>query len=178
LASASPDMQVIDNSKIKDAQKSISKILEIKKPVLDKNETNNTLKTALDNNKTKKEIKKEIVADKKIEQKDEQKKPEKKIVKKQKIKKVLKLLPKNKIWAGYINIKTNQKYQKVFKKTFAFDTKKDWLLLFGPGTVKLEIDGVVKKFRSKQNMRFKYIDGVLTKIDIKEFKSLNKGRKW
>jgi len=90
----------------------------------------------------------------------------------------LKILPKRKIWAGYINIETNQKYQKVFREEFALDITKNWLLLFGTGTVKLEVNGENVKFTSDQNMRFKYIDGVFTKITVTEFKSLNKGRKW
>jgi len=90
----------------------------------------------------------------------------------------LKILPKRKIWAGYINIETNQKYQKVFREEFALDVTKDWLLLFGTGTVKLEVNGENVKFSSDQNMRFKYINGIFTKITVTEFKSLNKGRKW
>lgn len=92
--------------------------------------------------------------------------------------KTLKILPKRRIWAGYIDIKTNQKFQKVFKKEFPLDTEKDWLLLFGKGTVYLEVNGKKEKFSSNQNMRFKYVDGVFTKITVTEFKSLNKGRKW
>ena len=90
----------------------------------------------------------------------------------------LKILPKRKIWAGYINIKTNQKYQKVFRKEFVLDTQEDWLLLFGQGTVHLEVNGKKETFSSQQNMRFKYVDGKFEKITLTEFKSLNKGRKW
>ena len=92
--------------------------------------------------------------------------------------KTLKILPKNKIWAGYINIETNQKYQKIFKDDFSIDTSKNWLLLFGSGTVYLEVNGEKKKYSSNQNMRFKYVDGIFTKITVTEFKELNKGRKW
>jgi hypothetical protein len=58
------------------------------------------------------------------------------------------------------------------------DVTKNWLLLFGSGTVKLEINGKIEKFSSVENMRFKYVDGEFTKITLEEFKSLNKGRKW
>ena len=92
--------------------------------------------------------------------------------------KTLKILPKNKIWGGYINIKTNQKKDRTFRKEFALDTDKDWLLLFGPGTVRLEVNGKEEKFSSRQNMRFKYVRGDFKKITLTEFKSLNKGRKW
>ena len=90
----------------------------------------------------------------------------------------LKILPKRRIWAGYINIATNQKYQKVFKKEFALNTDTDWLLLFGKGTAYLEVNGEVEKFSSTQNMRFKYVNGKFEKITVTEFKILNKGRKW
>ena len=92
--------------------------------------------------------------------------------------KTLKILPVNKIWAGYINIKTNAKRQKVFKKEFALDVEKDWLLLFGEGTVYLEVNSQKKKFSSRKIMRFKYVDGKFEKITTEEFKSLNKGSKW
>ncbi len=92
--------------------------------------------------------------------------------------KTLKILPVNKIWAGYIMIETNQKYQKIFTDDFSMDTSKNWLLLFGSGTVYLEVNGEKKKYSSSQNMRFKYVDGVFTKITVAEFKELNKGRKW
>mgnify|MGYP007094906347 FL=1 len=92
--------------------------------------------------------------------------------------KTLKILPVNKIWAGYIMIETNQKYQKIFTDDFSMDTSKNWLLLFGSGTIYLEVNGEKKKYSSSQNMRFKYVDGVFTKITVAEFKELNKGRKW
>ncbi len=158
------NVQTIDNTKIKNAQKSITQTLQAKRSAVDVNETNSSaIKITSDINATKKEI----VAEVEI--------LEEEVVKE---KNTLKLVPKNKIWAGYINIKTNQKYQKIFRKTFTFDPEKDWLLLFGAGTVKLEINGEIKKFSSRQNLRFKYVDGELTKIKIEEFKRLNKGRKW
>ncbi len=158
-APSSSSAEKIDDTKIQNAQKSISEIIEVKDVISDVNETNNSVNEIIvvDENTTKKdEVKVEVV------QED----------------RTLKLVPKNKIWAGYINIKTNQKYQNVFRETFTFDTTKDWLLLFGAGNVKLEINGEIKKFSSKQNLRFKYVDGELIKITIEEFKGLNKGRKW
>ena len=92
--------------------------------------------------------------------------------------KTLKILPVNKIWAGYIMIETNQKYQKIFTDDFSMDTSKNWLLLFGSGTIYLEVNGEKKKYSSSQSMRFKYVDGVFTKITVAEFKELNKDRKW
>ncbi len=162
----------IDDTKIQNVQKSIIDTSEVKSVVVDVNETNSSSEI--------------IVADLNISIKDEnieleviqeelEEEATEKVIEEVK---TLKILPKNKIWAGYINIKTNQKYQKIFRKEFAFDIDKNWLLLFGAGTVKLEINGKIEKFTSRQNLRFKYVDGKFEKITVEEFKSLNKGRKW
>ena len=74
--------------------------------------------------------------------------------------------------------RTNKHYQNVYRKEVVLDTDKNWLLLFGSGSIKLNVNGEIKKFSSKENMRFKYVDGVLEKITVEEFQALNKGRKW
>lgn len=93
-------------------------------------------------------------------------------------KRSLKIIPRRKVWMGYIDIKADKKYQKSFKGEFDLDTSKDWLLLFGHGKLDIEVNGELRKFDTGQNMRFKYIDGKLTKITIKEFKELNKDSQW
>lgn len=164
--------EFLDNTKIEKVTKKLEKSLVTHDALVIK-ENNTTLSTA------EVEIKKEILAEvKEVNTTVEPVVTEEEITPEVVIVKTLKILPKRKIWAGYINIKTNQKYQKVFRKEFALDTNKDWLLLFGAGTVKLEVNGENVKFSSKQNMRFKYINGVFTKISVVEFKALNKGRKW
>lgn len=92
--------------------------------------------------------------------------------------KSLKVIPKSKIWMGYIDLKTHRKYQRTFKDEFEMDAKKDWLMLLGHGYVDIEVDGVITKFNSRNNLRFLYKDGNLTKIDTPEFKNLNNGSKW
>ncbi len=165
---------IVDNSKIEDAQKNLEMLPQKELTlVVDENKNDNTV-TSEDENVSK-EVITPIQADEVLSKvlEEEPKKIEA-------IESVLslKILPKRKIWAGYINIATNQKYQKVFRKEFSLDTSKDWLLLFGQGTAKLEVNGEVKKFSSKQNMRFKYVEGKFKKITVTEFKILNKGRKW
>lgn len=161
------NVEVIDNTTIEDAQKNIQKV-KMKEPVLvlDTEEEITTVDENIsqteDTNLTEQEV--EVA---------EEVKPE--VVE---VVRTLKILPKRKIWAGYINIATNQKYQKVFKQPFSIETDKDWLLLFGSGTAKLEVNGEVKTFSSKQNMRFKYVNGKFSKITVTEFKMLNRGRKW
>jgi len=90
----------------------------------------------------------------------------------------LKLITKRRLWIGYIDIKTKKKYQTVTKKNLVLDANKNWLLLFGPGKITLEINHVVKKYSSKKNMRFEYVNGKFKKISVSKFKRLNKGRKW
>lgn len=90
----------------------------------------------------------------------------------------LKIIPKSKVWVGYIDVNTHKKYQKIAKKTLELDTNKDWIILVGGGRINLEVNEEFKTFSSKNNMRFKYIDGEFSKIGVEEFKSLNKGKKW
>ena len=88
------------------------------------------------------------------------------------------ILPKTKVWLGYIEIETNKKHQTVFKDRLEIDPTKNWLLLFGHGNVEIELNGKIQKFKTRQNLRLKYVDGNLTKIDVEEFKDLNRGNKW
>ncbi|MFT5661344.1 MAG: hypothetical protein ACI9TV_001990 [Sulfurimonas sp.] len=168
--------QDIDNSHIEDAQK-IASTSDMKEAIeVVRDDEDQEVEVIQEIEKTKLVPEVDVIE----EVKTEEVPVEKAEVKKEVVKEVqtLKILPKRKIWAGYINIKTNQKYQKVFRKEFVLDTNKDWLLLFGSGTVHLEVNGKKQTFSSKQNMRFKYVDGKFKKIAVTEFKSLNKGRKW
>lgn len=90
----------------------------------------------------------------------------------------LKVLPVKKVWVGYIDMKTKKKHQTFATKELEIDPNKDWLLLFGGGHITLEVNYEIQKFSSKNNMRFKYEDGKLTKIGVEEFKRLNNGNKW
>jgi len=90
----------------------------------------------------------------------------------------LKILPKTKVWVGYIDVKTNKKYQKTIRYYLHLDPKKEWILLFGHGYVTIEIDGVKHTFSQKDTLRLHYKDGEVEKISEREFKRLNRGRKW
>jgi len=89
-----------------------------------------------------------------------------------------KILPKKKVWLGYIDVKTNKKYQTIVKKELSLDPTKEWLLLFGHGYVSVVIDGKKYTYAKKDTLRLHYQDGVLSEISLREFKRLNKGRKW
>ncbi|MEA2099189.1 MAG: hypothetical protein U9P72_03570 [Campylobacterota bacterium] len=119
-----------------------------------------------------------VIAPKKVEVKEEVKEEAKREIKLKDSSTSLIIKPKSKVWMGYIDIKTYKKHQTVFKKEFTFDTKKDWIIVFGHGYINLEIDGRIEKFSTKNNLRFLYKDGVLTKISLQEFKRLNRGKRW
>ncbi|MCK9472101.1 hypothetical protein [Sulfurimonas sp.] len=90
----------------------------------------------------------------------------------------LKIIPKTRVWLGYIDLSDYKKYQKVFSDELELNTTKDWLLSFGHGHVDIEINGEVKSFKDPKNIRFSYIDSELKEINFEEFKSLNKGSGW
>lgn len=171
---------VIDSTKIENVQKKLEMSSQ-KEPVLVIDENKNNDEVAIEEVNTSEEAvtpkQEEINEAEPVVQEEEQEEVIE-VIEPVDVVRTLKILPKRRIWAGYINIATNQKYQKVFKKEFALDTDKDWLLLFGKGTAYLEVNGEVQKFSSDQNMRFKYVNGKFEKITVTEFKILNKGSKW
>lgn len=91
---------------------------------------------------------------------------------------VFKIVPKAKVWLGYIDLSDYKKYQKVFSDEFELNATKNWLLAFGHGHIDIEINGEVIKFKDPKNIRFSYIDSELKEISFEEFKSLNRGSGW
>ncbi|MCK9454497.1 MAG: hypothetical protein WCY51_02775 [Sulfurimonas sp.] len=90
----------------------------------------------------------------------------------------LKIIPKTRVWLGYIDLSNHKKYQKIFSDELEFDTTKDWLLAFGHGHIDIDINGEIKSFQDPKNIRFSYIDSELKEISFEEFKSLNRGSGW
>ncbi|MDD5372382.1 MAG: hypothetical protein PHO62_03025 [Sulfurimonas sp.] len=90
----------------------------------------------------------------------------------------LKIVSKNKVWLGYIDLSDYKQNQKTVVGEFALDSAKNWLIVLGHGLIEIEVGGVVKKFEKAQNIRFSYINSELKEIDAEEFKKLNKGVKW
>jgi hypothetical protein len=90
----------------------------------------------------------------------------------------LEILPRSRVWLGYIDVATNKKYQKTFSDALDLDADKEWLLLFGHGYVDLIVNGEKIHFSEKNNLRLHYKDGMLEKISLAEFKKINRGRKW
>ena len=90
----------------------------------------------------------------------------------------LKIVAQKKVWFGYIDMQSDKHYQKVLKGAIELDPKKDWLLVFGHGYIDVFLDGKAVKFKTYNNTHFIYKDGNLDALTRKEFKRLNRGRKW
>jgi len=157
----------IDNTLIEDIKEKVVEEDNISKKPLDivKKEESNITKADL--KPESKEIKKVEIKVVKTE-----------VVKKDKPKKVesFRILPKSKVWVGYIDISNNKHYQIVVRNSLKLDAKKDWLILFGHPQVEFELNGERKDFNG--NIRFAYINSELKPISLKEFKKLNKGSRW
>ncbi|MBL0707709.1 MAG: hypothetical protein JJW00_01500 [Sulfurimonas sp.] len=96
-----------------------------------------------------------------------------------KVEKSLKIIPKGRLWIGYIDLQTYTKKQKIFSGELDIDPSKDWIMALGHGYVKVVIDGNTTEFKQKSNIRLLYKDSKISKITFKEFKKLNRGNnKW
>lgn len=91
---------------------------------------------------------------------------------------VLKIMPKSKVWVGYIDLQTNDKFQATSSDELLLDASKEWLLAFGHGNINIELNGVSHEFKTPKNMRFIYKNGVLKQIDVEEYKTYNGGNAW
>jgi len=147
----------------------------------------NTLNTHVQENKIIQNIKKEvIVADNNVTEANatdenitQPAEVTKKVQQEQKaVIKSFEIRARTKVWLGYIDVKTNKKYQKTFTGNFKLDPTKEWLMIFGHGYVDIVINGKVQKFNDKNTLRLLYKDGVIKKITTDEFKELNRGYTW
>lgn len=90
----------------------------------------------------------------------------------------LSIVPKTKLWMGFIDIETNLREQKLTTKTISLDTNRSWLMIFGHGHFKIEQNDEVLDYSSDNRLRFIYEDGVLREITRAEFKERNRGENW
>ncbi len=156
-SSEKTDNHTIDNSAIQNAQQSMSKSDELE--ILDKQEIEDDNATAIE--ELKKEVEEKIVEPEVVE-----------------VVKSFKIVPSSELWIGYIDLSNYKKYQKLFSGELELDPNKEWLLSLGHGHVKIEIDGVVKEFSERSNLRLLYKDSNISKLSFTEFKELNRGQKW
>ncbi|MEA1892499.1 MAG: hypothetical protein U9N33_07285 [Campylobacterota bacterium] len=89
-----------------------------------------------------------------------------------------KIIPKTKLWLGYIDLNTHAKRQITSSKEISLDPQKEWLLVFGHTNVEIEIDGELVDLESVTKVRYLYKDAMLRNISMDEFKKLNRGQKW
>ena len=141
------------------------------------NEKNNTISnnaphsTLVETNTTKKQIVKKITVAPEIKNSSK----DQNLTKQGKF---LEILPRVKVWLGYINLVTHKKYQKTFSNELDLNASKEWLFIFGHGYLDIIINGKKIHFDDRHTLRLYYKDGVLKKISISEFKKLNRGHKW
>ena len=145
----------VDNTIINDAKKNINCV------ATDVNKTADENTTVADINKTQEKV---------------QSAP---VVKEEKaVQNSLKIVARSKVWMGYIDVKTNKKYQKTFTGEFDLDPSKEWLLVFGHGYINIVTGSQEKRFNSKKTLRLLYKDGEIKELSFEEFKKLNRGSAW
>ncbi len=86
--------------------------------------------------------------------------------------------PSYRTWYGYIDIKTHKKKHTTSSRTLRLDPKRDWLVVFGHGPLRVTLNGKTHYYKSRKSLRFLYKDGKVRQIHAKEFKKYNKGRIW
>jgi len=89
-----------------------------------------------------------------------------------------KIIPKTKVWIGYIDLADYKKYQTTLSGALELNATKNWLLSFGHGHINIEINGETTEFKDPRTIRFSYIDSELKEIGFEEFKRLNRGSGW
>jgi hypothetical protein len=89
-----------------------------------------------------------------------------------------KIIPKTKVWLGYIDLEDYKKRQTIISNELELNATKNWLLSFGHGHINIEINGETTEFKDPRTMRFSYIDSELKEIGFEEFKRLNRGSGW
>ena len=88
------------------------------------------------------------------------------------------IIPKTKVWLGYIDLTTHKKRQTVTKNPIELNASKNYLLTFGHGYIDIKIGDKIENFKKAKSIKFVYEDGVLKEISNDEFKARNKGKLW
>ncbi len=94
------------------------------------------------------------------------------------VKKSLSIIPKSKVWIGYIDITKNRKYQKILSEEFSFNPKQEWLMILGHSNVRFNLNGKDVFYKNRKSLRLSYKNGVLKEVTLEEFKKINRGKKW
>ncbi len=94
------------------------------------------------------------------------------------VQKSFRIIPKSKVWVGYIDLSNGKKTQKIISDPLELNASKDYLLTFGHGYIDIDVNGKLKEFKEPQSVKFIYQSGELRQIDAQEFKRYNKGKLW
>ena len=94
------------------------------------------------------------------------------------VKNSLSIIPKSKVWIGYIDITKNRKYQKILSEEFSFNPKQEWLMILGHSNVRFNLNGKDVFYKNRKSLRLSYKNGVLKEVTLEEFKKINRGKKW
>lgn len=90
----------------------------------------------------------------------------------------LSIIPKSKLWMGFIDLETFERTQELTSEPVILDTNRSWLMIFGHGHFKVEQGEESFDFGSDNRLRFIYENGVLREISRVEFKERNRGQNW
>ena len=90
----------------------------------------------------------------------------------------LRIIPKAKVWIGYIDLTTKKKRQTTTKEPLDLNASKEYLLTFGHGFIDIEAGGELHSYKKSQGLKFLYRNGELQRIDTDTFKRYNKGKSW
>jgi hypothetical protein len=88
------------------------------------------------------------------------------------------ILPKRRVWVGFINMKNGKRTQDIIDSAYELNTSKSWLIVFGHGYLDLEYDKELFEYNSRKKLWFMFEDGKLEKIDKEEFKKNNGAKGW
>ncbi|NPA65376.1 MAG: hypothetical protein GXO11_00695 [Epsilonproteobacteria bacterium] len=88
------------------------------------------------------------------------------------------IIPRTKVWLGYIDLTTHKKKQTVTKNPIELNASRNYLLTFGHGYIDVKLGDEIKNFKKAKSIKFLYEDGVLKEISSDEFRARNKGKLW
>lgn len=90
----------------------------------------------------------------------------------------LSIVPKTKLWMGFIDLETSARSQELTTEAVVLDTNRSWLMIFGHGHFKVVLGDETLDFSSDNRLRFIYENGLFREITRVEFKERNRGQNW
>lgn len=100
------------------------------------------------------------------------------VVQEPQIKSHFKIIPKGTLWFGLVDLETMKKEQHTITRGYNLNPEKNWLIVFGHGSLKLENGDETFDFNNQNKLWFVYENGVVTQINRREFKARNRGKNW